>query len=564
MSNESKTFKHLVFTNFGVGIFDIRWLMYRLEIFKNTVLVSLENQTNKNFEWIIFIHKDAPSVFKVSLNSAIGNSSLLIRLVEVEAYDVIGRGIGRIVDKIDEELLISSRIDDDDIIDANVVNNIHMTVKSQSETEIVNVISLIDGAEFLPMEQIAAPRQYESIALFLTMVSERYLGTFYAVNHFAHHCIIESLNNKNIIAKHIRITETCGKPLYAYIKHPLSDSFYAGAKARIENDQNKYQVNESNFAHLGLSKNNLDTLKKLLLDCPNGMPYKYMAKINECKANLKSTPSDSFDYKNSLFKIDFFENHATRSRPWAQKKRNKMKVAILGSCVTRDLFSIMPSLAEKFEVCFYAARSSVVSYLSFPNQDENLKVDIDNFESKRGAWDLEKTHWQELRLSQPDLILFDFIDERIGVINHQGGYFSASPPIIKSFENANKEYDILRPWSDQIVSARDWAVPCFIEKLSNICDNLILHKAAWASEYYKEKNKMSFSGGEWETLIELNNNILTPMFNQVEQSHYGIDSIGGSEVGMVAGGKHLWSFCPYHYDTSYYKTLARQLEARVF
>lgn len=58
MSNQNK-FKHFIFTNFGIGIFDELWILCRLEIFKNTVLLTLENQSNRNFEWVVSpIHYD--------------------------------------------------------------------------------------------------------------------------------------------------------------------------------------------------------------------------------------------------------------------------------------------------------------------------------------------------------------------------------------------------------------------------------------------------------------------------------------------------------------------------
>ncbi|WP_241152850.1 DUF6270 domain-containing protein, partial [Pseudomonas viridiflava] len=90
-------------------------------------------------------------------------------------------------------------------------------------------------------------------------------------------------------------------------------------------------------------------------------------------------------------------------------------------------------------------------------------------EDKRAAYDLAKNHWADLETSRPDIILIDFIDERIGLIQHHGSIFSASGPVIKAFERAGIEYEIKRPWRREVKALREWALPAFLEKASSIC-----------------------------------------------------------------------------------------------
>jgi hypothetical protein len=202
--------------------------------------------------------------------------------------------------------------------------------------------------------------------------------------------------------------------------------------------------------------------------------------------------------------------------------------------------------------------------MGMPNTDSRIKITGDGFEDKRARYDLFKNHWSDLEQSQPDIILVDFIDERIGLIQHNGSIFSASGPTIKAFERANIEFEIKRPWSTEITTLREWAVPAFLEKASSICQNIFVHKAVWASTYRDENNNVaSFENSEFARLIELNNEVLNKMIVPLEDSPTAVEQIGGIEAGLMAGGDHKWAFCPYHYTSTYYKTVAKQLLARI-
>lgn len=557
--------KHLIFTNLGIGIFDELWLLYRFEIFENTLLPSMEHQTNKDFEWIIFIDKRLPEIFRHKIEEIQDKSDLFLKIIEVDDYSIIAEETNKLIDNMDIDCLITSRIDDDDCLHKNAIEHIRNEAKNNLDKETVLVISLKNGMEFLPSDNVMRVVNYDTLALGLTLVDYMQNKKKKCVTQYAHHLILETLQKQGIKSKFISIEAEY--PLYFYTKHPLSDSFFFGARARILSDMNKISFDLfTSFDSYGLSSTNVKYLASLLKKSPIGMPHKYLQKLGEIRIALKlkkDKDDDSMEFKILEARKMRYENVAVRPNPNKNSKNNKIRIAIFGSCVSRDLFEMQKDFLSRYEICFYSARSSVISYMSLPNTCNKLRVVEDGFEPKRAIYDLEKSHWRDFELSKPDMVLIDFIDERIGLIKYNGSIFSASGPIIKAFERANIPFEILRPWDDGIKRNRSWALKYFLERIRAICPNILIHKASWAENYYDKNNNIcSFEGSKFERLIELNNSILNELFDSIDNSDIPIDFVGG-EVGMIAANTHKWGFSPIHYDEKYYKTLAKQLHVRV-
>lgn len=561
--------KHVIFTNFGIGIFDEIWLMYRFEIFKNTVFPSLFFQSNQNFEWYIFIDKNLTGLFKLKLEE-LSDKYINLKLIEVEDYSYVSAEIETIISHIDAECLITSRIDDDDCLHTEAIQYIQESAINYSGKDKIVVISFKNGLEFLPSDNCVRNISYETLALGLSLVNYSDTGKRKSVTSYAHHTILETLSKQNIQADFIAIEKSY--PTYLYTKHPLSDSYFFGARARILGDSTTimYKMDPINFDLFGITEENVACIETILFDAPIGMPHKYLEQLGSLRNQIKKekTLVDTNQMSDKLQKLEAkkhkFETSATRPNPGRLAKKRKLRVAIVGSCVSRDLFEFEQEVLSGFEIVFYSARSSMISYLSLPNTDSRLRISGIAFEEKRALYDLDKTHWEQLEYSLPDIILTDFVDERIGLIQHQGSIFSASGPIIKAFERAEIDFEILRPWSEKVQKIRLWAVKPFLERLRTICPNIIVHKAGWAETFYDETKKiLNFDGSEFDKLISLNNEILNQIFESAETSGVPVEFIGGKEIGMHAGGNHKWAFCPYHYNDKYYKSLARQFLARI-
>lgn len=561
--------EHFVFTNLGVGISDERWLLYRLKLFKTITVPSMAAQSCQSFCWTIFIDQQFPQVFREELQDCLQRWALNVQLVEVVAYDLIQHSIKKILMDSQAELVISTRIDDDDALERTVMARIQAVAAEKGHAGGLVLVELADGIELLPRELKYRPCHHPSLALGLSLVTPHALrGKFY-VNGFAHHLIRDTLAKQGYPVEEVHLN--LGTPAYVYTKHQLSDSYYVGFRSRILDDKSTAALTAPVLAPFGLGLEAMAHLSQVMAEAPVGMPHKYLAKLGELRRDIRQAQAADPVDQSRLDQLNYLlHTYASRAclpnlgKRLAQGK--KIRLAIVGSCVTRDLFELEPALGEQFEVVCYLARSSVISYMSLPCLDARVRVAGEGFEVRRAEQDLQKTAWEALEVSCPDLVLVDFIDERIGLIEHQGGYYSASGPVIKAFERARVDFVIRRPWDPQMVKLREWALPRFMKKLYAICPNIFIHRAQWAEAFRAEDGTVRpFAETEWAKLVELNNQVTSPMFAQLEQLPIPVESLGGLASGrMLAGGEHKWSFYPYHYDRQYYRGIARQLQARVF
>ena len=553
---------HFVFTNFGVGIKDIVWLTYRFELFSKVLVSSLKNQTDLDFEWYIFISVDMPLIIKEKLNNAISATELRINLVEVTCYSHILPCIRKVVKDVPpDQYVLSTRIDDDDAVSIECFSRI----KEQARQLILSgfqygLISVKDGYEWLPSDLVGRPVSYESLALGLTMLSKSGKEVL-TVNEFAHHKIAETMQSKGIPFKHVFVFD-CGREFgYLYTKHSLSDSFYSGARARIIKDIFSVSLSDSTlFEKFGILLEDIKSLNRIFSESPRGMPHKYL----EVGARLRGLIANDDVDKTSEYQHNLNWHQAVATRKSIPANR-KIRLAIIGSCVSRDIFNHIPNFSDRFEVVSYIARQNLASYVALPNSNFTgyfKNLDSNGFEGKRAEWDLNKYHWKVLELSCPDLILVDFIDERIGGIFDNGTVHSASGPVIKMFERMGREIVIERPWGDKLSKIRNSALDVFMKRCYSICNNIIIHKASWASEFLSDKEVLKFSDTKYSRMVELNNVVLDSVFRQLDNCIIPFDTVGGGEL-MRGGGEHLWSFCPYHYDLSYYKFLVKEIMWRV-
>jgi hypothetical protein len=524
----------------------------------------LENQSEKNFEWVVFVHENLPKIFLNQVYLISDKSNLNISVVKVKDYGCIGAEIDGLLNNCDSDVVLTSRIDDDDLLIEDAIHEIQSHVSKINDVETV-VVGFKNGMEFIPGDRVMRPINHQTIALGLSMISKRSDGRFDHINQYAHHVVLETLKKRNKNFLPVLIEREL--PLYLYTKHLLSDSYFFGSRARVLNSPERVSFDSfSKFYKFGLSQETLKYLTKICNEMPLGMPHKYMEKLGTIRNQIKVIDLDvEFNEKllrNLIAKKKRYEEHACRPNPYKNRK-GKLKVAVVGSCVSRDIFEIEKELLKDFDISFYSARSSIISYMSTPNVDKKIVISEEGFEAKRAVFDLSKEHWIKLEQSNPDLILVDFIDERIGLIQHMGGTYSASGPVINAFEKVYGDIEVLRPWSTEVMELRSWAIKPFMEKVYSICPNIFIHKASWANEYFCEnRTKRSFDGSRFETLIDLNNKVLNELFKALDEiSTVPFEYIGGGNH-MLSSSEHKWGFSPIHYDKSYVRSVAGQIAVR--
>lgn len=145
-------FKHLLITRFNLrnpewkqltknneSILDDNWMNERLALFSNYCLPSVINQTNQNFEWIIYFDVSTKAIHRKKIEEIIENYTN-INTFFIDGMPVFNESILNYVKKnISTKYLITSRIDNDDCIHKDFIDEIQRQFNYQDFLAIDNI-----------------------------------------------------------------------------------------------------------------------------------------------------------------------------------------------------------------------------------------------------------------------------------------------------------------------------------------------------------------------------------------------------------------------------------------
>ena len=229
----------------------------------------------------------------------------------------------------------------------------------------------------------------------------------------------------------------------------------------------------------------------------------------------------------------------------------RCKVAILGSCVTRDAFSFQPS--TPWEVTAFVARTSFIS-MAAPALAADVPFAAPNpFEARCIRADFDKSTWSILE-SEFDYLIIDLIDERFdlwrigdGVVlatvtMTQSGILDAFPPATRI---PRLEPDTTAAWM------RDCATFC--RRLRRTVDpaRVILHRARHASHFRTAGTLHPFTGFH-AGFAARHNPLLTTYYACLQEHLPEAHGIEMPSQLVLADGAHPWGRQPFHYVPEYY------------
>jgi len=117
------------------------WMINRLKLFENYCFSSVKNQTNTHFKWFVFFDEETAEKYRVIINRLAKEFSLFIPIY-IDGMDAF---LPAIKDEISKQLtqpyLITSRLDNDDCLREDYIQN----VQQQFEKQDFMAIDYIDG-----------------------------------------------------------------------------------------------------------------------------------------------------------------------------------------------------------------------------------------------------------------------------------------------------------------------------------------------------------------------------------------------------------------------------------
>jgi hypothetical protein len=172
-----KNMKHYILTRFalsGKKVKSRKWINQRLHILKNLTHPSIMNQTNKNFEWIIFSNEKYLNKKQKKELEKLNNEYC----INIFKEDISRNWANYSLDYINNqnikknEIIITTRLDSDDLLSNTFVESIQNYFNS-SETKIPYVLNFTCGYVFNYKNKNFKVRKQTKPNMFSTVISKK-------------------------------------------------------------------------------------------------------------------------------------------------------------------------------------------------------------------------------------------------------------------------------------------------------------------------------------------------------------------------------------------------------
>lgn len=257
--NNQKKLMHVVVMRFAIGILDEDWLNHRFGLLSSITVPSLKKQnwlegmfllilvdesiTNNWLQKISFLLEGLPfCIYKIDKHSK--RAYFLRKFCEDKLLN------------IKYSHILTTRIDDDDALSNNALNEINQVAKSLIQEQKSNyVIAIKREIRYLPHKNIAIEieNKVPAVAVSLLLDSDNKKNIF----NYSHHLILDATNNFNIFwIDHIN-TQTL------YTQHRMSDSNFFIRSFNILNSNLKYKFQNSDFEKFNINQSLLNDWSKI-------------------------------------------------------------------------------------------------------------------------------------------------------------------------------------------------------------------------------------------------------------------------------------------------------------
>jgi hypothetical protein len=233
----------------------------------------------------------------------------------------------------------------------------------------------------------------------------------------------------------------------------------------------------------------------------------------------------------------------------------------LGSCVSRDIFNYNYNYKNQFDIVKYSARHSFASMFSEPFEyAEYAKKLPSKFQTNMVTDDLMKNIVNNLSNEKYDILLIDFIDERLNIIIKNDKVATKSTEFINTgiLEDIIIDNEILS-MSKEFIDYWESGWIKFIQLMKDIdcVDKIVLNKVYWCQNTSSGENYLPEHSSN---KIDEMNNFLRTLYKIAEKNIPSNHIIGTDHSLNKCADTHQWGKAPFHYTESYYKNALTSLE----
>ncbi|GAA4814601.1 DUF6270 domain-containing protein [Nocardioides caeni] len=235
-----------------------------------------------------------------------------------------------------------------------------------------------------------------------------------------------------------------------------------------------------------------------------------------------------------------------------------MRVAILGSCVSRDAFGIHEDVLGKPHR--YFARSGLASALCpTPVHGLDLSAITSAFQRSVVAMDLEKAFVPWLETADFDLLVLDCIDERFALLREPGGALVTRSSEFAAAGVDISGWEVVRPNSEQFFDLWEEAWGRFVEVLdaTGTRDRVRINRVRWATAF--DGPGAEFPAFYGPQRIRRSNEFLERAYARMAQDLTPEQFWTYDDHELLATTEHQWGPAPFHYTPAFYRRFVHHL-----
>lgn len=244
----------------------------------------------------------------------------------------------------------------------------------------------------------------------------------------------------------------------------------------------------------------------------------------------------------------------------------KIKVAVIGSCVTRDLFNskFVSNYKDFYECVSTVWQTSMISFMSdrteIMEEQKECKDEVSKLQRNTINRDIGKLYRNELIETQPDYIIFDlYTDIKYGLIKTNSGYLTNNPNGFRKtlyfkeghYEqalNIFKDEQYLELFYDNFSKFEDWVN-------ANIPNcKIIITKFSEAFSYMTKGNfAVNFNPKICGTVAK-DNKMYNKIYDKLSSDH-DVQLLDMQSRTYFGDYDHVYGNKPWHFTQQYYDDL---------
>jgi hypothetical protein len=236
---------------------------------------------------------------------------------------------------------------------------------------------------------------------------------------------------------------------------------------------------------------------------------------------------------------------------------SESQIFIIGSCVTRDAFALIPN---GYRLADYVCRTSFGSaFADRPFLLQLVEIDPDRemvsqFQRSMVEIDLSKGLGDKLSgLSSDTIVVVDLIDERFQLLEFKGTIATHSVEMQRPKPTIRfPDIRVIKANSDEHFDFWKAGIEVFGKLIDRLGLRIVLNKVFWSER--------DTEGGMFNKAnVDQNNAYLSKMYDHFE-THLSCETIRYG-TPFVSDHLHKWGLSPFHYRTEVYQEFLGALDS---